>query len=1066
MRRTSPARKRTVPWARRLVLVGTVVLIGAVALPPRGTRAAEGGRREAVGHSGAQVAAAGPVAAGLSLAAGFGTTAADLAGRAARAEAAAVQPGLLGALVPEALAGQLPPPTRADSGGEQEAQRSLIAPPAAGPAVLAGARERATATIERAAGVAELGAVMVEGALSASGGASEAEVSTGASRGESRIAELRLGAPDAGVVVLRGLRWAAHHAQGHPGEAAFEIASAEIAGRGVPVAQPGQVAAALAAAQAVLAPQGITLAVPAVAADTAGAAVGPLLVEVRDAPAQRSAGAAVYAPLAPAVSEATQRVDETAGPAAPQVSSALLVGSVVLSTLLGNGGVTVGLGGASAGATSREVPDLDFFSGLPGRPGGADIPASPPPPAAPSVSAPSVLVPAEPLDLPVPATPVSPPAVSFGGDGEVADRAEPPASSPAAGPSGMGAAGSAARRRAGAVTLALGAGLALTSLTVRRSRRRLLGLAAALRGVGRPARGSLRPAHGLVALTAAVAVLAAAAAPSRSPSTLAAGGLPSAVPMPAGGDEGDGVDSTMAGASAVPADAGTAPAGGGVVSGGSSAVAGGRRPVAGTGPVRSSSTAAGAPRSSGGPQPAGAPSAAARSGVTRAADCPGGDRQDRNSPYSPPCLHFTGDNGGATSKGVSGDRIVVAMRKIDDRGGRGRQYGITDTAADFERTLRAYVDYFNRVYQLYGRQVEVVFYEPKSGGSDAFRGGDQEEANADALVVGQQIKAFADVSANYPALADALARQGVVAIGPIHMPADWYQARAPFAWGLLPDCTSLLANHVDYLVQRVAPYPARFAGNPALRAKPRALGVVVPDSPWYQQCANQAEARLKAAGHRLAARVNYPLDFNQAAQTATNVVSQLKAAGVTTVLCWCDPVLPYFATTQATQQDYGPEWVISGFALTDSDLAGQLYDRQQWAHAFGVSLLGALTQGYDSESYRAYKALRADEPAALRDILYYPLLQLFACLQMAGPNLTPQTFEQGCFTAPWGAAEMGRWRYGPGDYTAMEDGREVYWDPDATSPFNGKPGRYVSTLDGRRFRGDWPAGEPPFPPPR
>jgi hypothetical protein len=655
------------------VLVGVVVLIGAVAFPPRGTRAAEGGRREGVGHSGAQVAAAGPVAAGLSLAASFGTTAADLAGRAARAEAAAVQPGLLGALVPEALAGQVPPPTRADSGGEQEAQRSLVAPPTAGPAVLAGARERATATTERAAGVAELGAVMVEGALSASGGASEAEVSTGASRGESRIAELRLGAPDAGVVVLRGLRWAAHHAQGHPGEAGFEIASAEIAGRAVPVAQPGQVAAALAAAQAVLAPQGITLAVPAVAADTAGAAVGPLLVEVRDAPAQRSTGAAVYAPLAPAVSEATQRVDETAGPAAPQVSSALLVGSVVLSTLLGNGGVTVGLGGASAGATSREVPDLDFFSGLPGRSGGAHIPASPPPPAAPSVSAPSVLMPAAPLDLGVPATPVSPPAVSFGGDGEVADRAAPPASSPSAGPRGMGAAGSAARRRAGAVTLALGAGLALTSLTVRRSRRRLLGLAAALRGVRRQGRGSLQPAHGLVALAAAVAVLAAAA-PSRSPSTLAAGGLPtqSAVPVPAGGGDGDGAASTMAAAPAVPADAATAPAGGGVVSGGPTSVAGGRRPVAGTGPVRSSSTAAGTPRSSGGSQPAGAPSAAARSGVTRAADCPGGDRQDRNSPYSPPCLHFTGDNGGATSAGLAqaeAEALGPLLRRVRDRSG-------------------------------------------------------------------------------------------------------------------------------------------------------------------------------------------------------------------------------------------------------------------------------------------------------------------------------------------------------------------------------------------------------------
>ena len=1074
MRGTSPAGKRSRRWAWRLVLAGVLAAMVAVAVPLPRTQAAGPGRREPVGYADAQVAEAGPVAAGLSLAAAFGTAAGDLAGRAARAEAATVQPGLLGAVVPQELAGSLPPPTRADSGGEQAAERSVAAAPATGPASLAGARESASASADRAVGVAELATLVVEGALSASGGVGEAEVAAGRSRADSRIAELRLGTPGDGVVVLRGLRWIARHADGGSGEAAFEIASADVAGRPVTPDRPGDVSAVVAAAQAVLAPQGITLSIPVAAGDAAGAVVGPLLVEVRDAPALRSAGAAVYAPLAPAVSDASERLQEASGPAGPQVGSALLVGNVMLSTLLGNGGVTFGFGGASAGATTREVPDLDFFSGLRPPPvSDAPTPSSEPP-VAPRLTAPSAAATAAGgsalagFDAVSVTIPVAPGTGGLDGAGSTMPAPAGPEGEAASGPESGAAAGAAARRHAWPVTAALAAALAVGSFTVRRSRRRLLSVAAALRGARVPGRRPLRPVHGLVALIAVVAVVAAAAAPSRSPSTLAAGPpAGSAIAVPAGGAGGDGsltatTTAAAAGAPAGAASSAAAPGPGGERRG--AVAAGGRRAVT-TGPGASTTATAR------GSSPAASPAAAGRagpgrSGVTGAADCPGGSRQDRNSAYSPPCLRFSGDNGGATSKGVTGDRIVIAMRKIDDMGGRGRQYGITDTAADLERTLVAYVDYFNRVYELYGRRVEIAFYQPKSGGSDAFRGGDQEEANADALVVGQQIKAFADISATYPALADALARQGVVAVGPVHMPQDWYQARAPYAWGLLPDCNSLLANHVDYLVKRVAPYPARFAGSPALRSKPRALGVVVPDSPWYQQCANQAEAQLKAAGHRLAARVNYPLDFNQAAQTATNVVSQLKAAGVTTVVCWCDPVLPYFATTQASQQEYGPEWVISGFALTDADLAGQLYDRQQWAHAFGLSLLGDLTQGYDSESYRAYKALRADEPASLRDILYYPLLFLFSCLEMAGPQLTPQTFEQGCFAAPWGAGEMGRWRYGPGDYTAMEDAREVYWDPDATSPFNGKPGRYVATLGGRRFRGDWPAGEPPFPPPR
>ncbi|HKY77771.1 MAG TPA: ABC transporter substrate-binding protein, partial [Acidimicrobiia bacterium] len=453
--------------------------------------------------------------------------------------------------------------------------------------------------------------------------------------------------------------------------------------------------------------------------------------------------------------------------------------------------------------------------------------------------------------------------------------------------------------------------------------------------------------------------------------------------------------------------------------------------------------------------------------VTRGRDCPGGDRQDKNSTYSPPCLHFSGDNGGATSKGVTGDTITIAMREPEMfDAGINNQGRITDTAADLKRSLLAFIDYFNRVYQTYGRKVQIVFYKAKTPLLAGAEGGHQEEANADALTVAQQIKAFADLQASAPSFADALARQGVIGYGTSHLSKSWYQAHAPYAWANLPDCTWISEQSIDYVVKRLAQAPAKWAGDPAMRTKPRAIGLVVPDSPWYQECADHAEGLYTAAGYKFARRVNYPLNFNQSSQTATNVVAQMKAAGVTTVMCMCDPLLPYFATPQANQQNYHPEWLVAGFGVTDTDIVGQFYDQAQWSHAFGMGVVGDLKQGYDSESYRAYKAIRTDEPAQLRDVMYYPLVWLFTCLQMAGPNLTPKTFEAGCFSLPARQGELGLMKFGPGDYTAVSDAREIYWDPEGVSPWNNRKGRYISTLGGQRFSGPWPQGEPAFPPPK
>ena len=119
-------------------------------------------------------------------------------------------------------------------------------------------------------------------------------------------------------------------------------------------------------------------------------------------------------------------------------------------------------------------------------------------------------------------------------------------------------------------------------------------------------------------------------------------------------------------------------------------------------------------------------------------------------------------------------------------------------------------------------------------------------------------------------------------------------------------------------------------------------------------------------------------------------------------------------------------------------------------------------------------ALMAAAAVVTADVLAYGESQtlmwslIAAQVQMSGPQLTPANVERVFLSLP----SSGGWeatknplailiKYGPGDYTAIEDSRHTYWDPNATSKIDGKPGAYVALEGGRRFEiGKWPAGEP------
>jgi hypothetical protein len=450
--------------------------------------------------------------------------------------------------------------------------------------------------------------------------------------------------------------------------------------------------------------------------------------------------------------------------------------------------------------------------------------------------------------------------------------------------------------------------------------------------------------------------------------------------------------------------------------------------------------------------------------------CANRKAQVPNDPYSPPCIAFEGDNGGATYRGVSATEITISARMagLPDFSAapsdNGPAASFSIKPEEIKRTLEGLADYFNSRFQFYGRKMKVVFFDGKGNFNTELQGGGQEQVEADAVKAVEEIKAFGDIIAISAPYSDALARRGALSFGAPFMSQEWLKARRPYAWSATTDCTFIQQSVSDYVNKRLAGKAAKYAAGD-LKGKPRTTAVIAPENPWYQQCVEAGEKVAKAAGHPNQARIAYKLDFNTLSNQAASIIAKLKSEKITTVICGCDPALPIFLTSKAQEQGYSPEWIITGAGFIDLDILGQLYQQDQWSHSLGVSFIGPLQPLRATTGYNAFKIARPnEEPSQLVDILYYLMDMLAIGVQHAGPQLTPETFERGMYAWPGGSGPAGTWKFTPGRYTPTQDAREIYWDRNAVSPQNKEKGSYVETMPGKRFRpGDWPATDPAVP---
>jgi hypothetical protein len=500
-----------------------------------------------------------------------------------------------------------------------------------------------------------------------------------------------------------------------------------------------------------------------------------------------------------------------------------------------------------------------------------------------------------------------------------------------------------------------------------------------------------------------------------------------------------------------------------------------------SGPTARSGSPAGAARTGNGAAGGGTSAGAAGGNATgpgsktaaappRVGGCTNRKAQVPNDPYSPPCIAFSGDNGGATARGVTPTDIVISARigglpdfsSAPSDNGPAASFSVKPE--EIKRTVEGLADYFNSRFQFYGRKLKVNFFDGKGSFTNELQGAGQEQVEADAVKVAEEIKAFGEIMAFTGPYADALARRGVVNFGAPYMSNEWLAARRPYSWSPLVDCTFIQQSVSDYVNKRLAGRPAKYAGGD-LKGKPRTTAVVAPENPWYQQCVEAGEKVARAAGHPNQDRIAYKLDFNTMSNQAASIIAKLKSEKITTVICGCDPAIPIFLTSKAQEQGYSPEWIITGAGFIDLDVLGQLYQQDQWSHSLGISFIGPLQPLRATTGYNAFKVARPnEEPSNLVDVLYYQMYMLAIGVQHAGPQLSAETFERGMYAYPGGSGPAGTWKFTPGRYTPTVDAREIYWDRNAISPQNKEKGSYVETTPGKRFRpGDWPATDPAVP---
>ena len=530
--------------------------------------------------------------------------------------------------------------------------------------------------------------------------------------------------------------------------------------------------------------------------------------------------------------------------------------------------------------------------------------------------------------------------------------------------------------------------------------------------------------------------------------------------------------------SVVGAPGGAPGAGTPVTGGGSGPAAAG---PAGTAPSTAAGGAAGAPAgTAGGGQVAGSTApgavprgAAAATGTDRSRCAKGGRLQQAVTQQSVPCApRFTGDNGGATYRGVTREKLTIVLyqpkvnpvvNSVIQAAGAGE-----DPAAQRD-ALAAFASFFQKHYELAGRTVEWKTFS----GDCTVDPPDNPCLQAEARTIVSTMKPFWVLwPTGRPAFFRELSRLGVLNSGGLTYGGSFSRGQRPYHWSAFMDGDRVATNVADYWCKKMNGKNAALAGDQALRTQKRKLGILVRQDPANKEGADLLSSLV--SGGRCAGPkptiITYSQDISQSQQQNASAVAALRQAGVTTVVS-LGSVLEISLQAQGfTRNGYFPENLMSGAGLTDIDQAARIIPADQWDNAFGPgNLVNAQPREKMDDSLAWRDAGRSGTPYTQAGILFQEMQQIVWQLQLTGPRLTPLDVERASLSMPvlggWDNSGRNpfvqRYQFSDRGYSGPSDSREVYWSSTARSAADGQAGAYIALRGGQRYPvGSFPGGNP------
>jgi hypothetical protein len=439
------------------------------------------------------------------------------------------------------------------------------------------------------------------------------------------------------------------------------------------------------------------------------------------------------------------------------------------------------------------------------------------------------------------------------------------------------------------------------------------------------------------------------------------------------------------------------------------------------------------------------------------------------------------DNGGATAQGVTKDKVLVVIYIENEQMaamGSGSQAptdqatGKTGKVADAIRdSLEAYqqAQDTSHTYQTWGRTIDFQVFEATGPDETAQR------ADATAIAAMKPFMVYDQTrwaTGGAPALAAALAAKKIVVVSASTTP-ELGKKQDPYRWANAADDAAAIPLTASFVGRSLAGEQAKWAGDSDLKTKTRAFGVVYPTITTFD-FANLQRLLADNGAPKLAASVGYDPDNTQQAdeQLATSVV-KFKQAGVTSVILFAPGPMVGALMTKASEQDYHPEWLFTGYQYQDYDGFARTYPADQMRQGFGLSILwpyadpqGLVTDGFRWYWGRTQGVYSTTVPAVIGFI--------YGSVQYAGPTLTAENVRKGWFSVPPTRSLYGQSGYGHTtdmpypEYAASGTDRALaFWDGETTGPSQpGQPsgkGVFQYMDGGKRYTfANMPKTEPKF----